>query len=86
MAVLGKSTRFGAAVLATQLVIGCGSSTTDSAAKDGSVNRELPPEAPKNGSSHEQIRYMRGDIDTQPRRRTEGRKAADAPVIDPSAK
>jgi hypothetical protein len=86
MAVLGKINRFAAVVLGFSLIIGCGSGTTDSGEKDGSGNQELPPEAPKDGSRNERIRYMRGDSDPQPTPRTEEGKTAAARAIDPSAK
>ena len=87
MAVLRNSYRLGSWILASQLVIGCGSGTTESPEKDRSINQELPPEAPKNGSSHEQIRYMRGDSDLKPTSRDEGGKASEeSRGLDPAGK
>lgn len=86
MAVLKKSSRLGSVVLGSSLIIGCGAGTTDSGVKDGSGNQELPPEAPKDGSRHERIRYMKGNSDPQPASRTEDGKAAADPAIDPSVK
>ena len=87
MTVMGKCKRLGAVVLASQLVIGCGSGTTESSAKDRSINQELPPEAPQNGSRNEQIRYMRGDSDLKPSSQGEGGKSsAESRVSDPAGK